>query len=599
VAPTGTLEAPTTPAEAVIVIAAAREEAAAAPLSVAARWHGAAGRSALVGVVLVTGPDGSGCWLDGDLLTDAAVREALQVALDGPVAGHDVKELFRSLLGLGVDPCGLVMDLAVAAYLLDPSSGDYSLDALTALAHPENGVASAGAPGPLVVTTGQLALGGDEVVDPSVPATADATVVAQLVGPYRAQLEAEGLLALHDEIETPLVRVLARMEVAGIAVDTEELRRITDGLVAQVARLEGEMHRLAGHEFNVNSTPQLRTVLYDELGLTPGRKTKTGYSTDAATLESLRGVHAIVDTLLEYREVEKLRSTYGENLLAEVGPDGRIHASFRQTVARTGRLSSERPNLHNIPVRTEAGRAFRRAFVPRPGWRLLVADYDQVELRVLAHLSGDPGLIAAFGEGSDVHRAVAASVYGVPLDEVTREQRERAKMVSYGLVYGMEAYGLARRLSTGVDEAREIMTRFFDAFPAVRSYMDATVAEARQRGFTRTETGRKRPLPELLDANHQRRQAAERQAMNSGIQGLAADLFKTALVRLDAGLEHGGFESRLVLQVHDEVLVDLQPAEEAAVEALTRTCLTGAAELRVPLQISLHTGSTWDDAKGG
>jgi DNA polymerase-1 len=441
--------------------------------------------------------------------------------------------------------------------------------------------------------------GGTEPLDPATGAAAEAATVARLRRPLLDRLEADGLRVLHDEVEVPLVRVLARMEVVGIGVDTVELRRIADELAGHVGALEAEIHLLAGHGFNVNSTPQLRTVLYDELGLTPGRKTKTGYSTDAATLELLRDAHPVVDALLRYREVEKLRSTYGESLLGEVQADGRIHASFRQTVARTGRLSSDRPNLHNIPVRTEGGRRFRRAFVPAAGDRFLVADYDQIELRVIAHLSGDPGLVEAFRTGADVHRTVAAGVYGVPPDEVTHTQRERAKMVSYGLAYGMEAFGLARRLATGVDEANEIMARYFDAFPEVRRYMDRTVTEARARGFTRTELGRKRPLPELAERNYRVRQAAERQAMNAGIQGLAADLFKTALVRLDAALESRGLASRLVLQVHDEVIVEAAAAETEAVAALTSDALLGAAQLSVPLAVSMAWGDSWAAAKGG
>ncbi|HVX21228.1 MAG TPA: DNA polymerase I [Acidimicrobiales bacterium] len=589
-----------------------------AVLSVAGRWEGTPGRSPLRGLaVVVDGPDPHGVWLDAALLeadldVDGPLRAALTAALDrGPVVGHDVKELLRSLLPLGVDCTGLAMDTKVAAYLLDPSSGDYSLDTVAGAGSP-----SGPAEGRAVV--GQLALGGLDGAmggadaEPPAELAADqldaaearkvateALRVAALVPVERARLDAEGMRALHDDVETPLVRVLARMEVVGIRVDTVELRRIADALVTETQRLVAEVHRLAGHEFNVNSTPQLRTVLYDELGLTPGRKTKTGYSTDAATLESLRDDHAIVDTLLRYREVEKLRSTYGEALLAEVAADGRIHASFRQTVARTGRLSSERPNLHNIPTRTDAGQQFRRAFVPADGCRFLVADYDQVELRVLAHLSGDPGLVAAFTSGDDIHRAVAAGIYRVPPDEVTRVQRDRAKMVSYGLVYGMEAFGLARRLSTGVDEAAEIMDRYFGGFPEVRAYMDHTVAEARERGYTRTALGRKRPLPELSDRNYRVRQAAERQAMNAGIQGLAADLFKVALVRLDRALEDAGLASRLVLQVHDEVIVEVRDGEDDRVAALTEDALTGAADLSVPLKVSTAWGSSWADAKGG
>jgi DNA polymerase I len=415
----------------------------------------------------------------------------------------------------------------------------------------------------------------------------------------RAAVGAAGMLALLDEVESPLIGVLARMEVTGIAVDTDELRRVAKELAADVAALETEIHELAGHEFNVNSTPQLRTVLYDEIGLKPGRRTKTGYSTDAATLEGLRDQHPVVETLLRYREVEKLRSTYGETLLAEVKDDGRIHASFRQTVARTGRLSSERPNLHNIPVRSESGKRFRRVFVPAPGFEFLVADYDQIELRVLAHLAADPGLLQAFSSGTDIHRTVASGVFGVPLEEVTRTQREYSKMVSYGLAYGMEAYGLARRLATGVEEAAEIMARYFGAFPAVRAYMDETVVEARHRGYTRTAFGRIRPLPELTDANFRVRQAAERQAMNAGIQGLAADLFKAALVRIDRALAGAGLNSRLVLQVHDEVIVEVALDERDAVRPLVEHALTGAADLSVPLEVSMAWGASWAEAKGG
>ena len=415
---------------------------------------------------------------------------------------------------------------------------------------------------------------------------------------FRQRLATEDMVMLHDDIETPLVRVLAKMEVAGIGVDRAELQTIADSLKASAATLQTEVHECAGHEFNVNSTPQLRTVLYDELGLTPGKKTKTGFSTDAQTLESLRGAHPIVDALLAYREVEKLRSTYGESLLAEVQADGRIHASFGQTVARTGRISSDRPNLHNIPVRTELGKQFRRAFVPAEGCDFLVADYDQVELRCIAHLSGDPGLIDALTSGSDVHRMVAAAVYGIPPEEVTHTQREFCKMVSYGLAYGMEAYGLSQRLGVPVEEAAAIMESYFGAFPLVKQYMDATVADAKIRGATRTQFGRVRPLPDLHASNYRLRQAAERQAMNAGIQGLAADIFKLALVRLDRDLEQHALTSRLVLQVHDEVIVEVAPGEEHDVHRLTESALTGAADLSVPLTISVATGPSWAAAKG-
>jgi DNA polymerase-1 len=562
-------------------------------VAVAARWEGDPGRSPLLGVAAATGEaEPSGVWLDAARLAEKKTLKRLTTTLtDAPIAGHQVKEVLRSLLPLGADFTGLVMDTAVAAYLLDSSIGDYRLGSVVE--------ALGGEPG-ADTSTPAAQLSFESSVDSGAASAAEeAALIARLVGPLRARLEDEELLTLHDEVELPLVRVLAKMEVTGIAVDTAELRRIADELVGDCRRLEAEIHALAGHEFNVNSTPQLRTVLYDELGLTPGRKTKTGYSTDAATLETLRDLHPIVETLLSYREVEKLRSTYGEALLAEVADDGRIHASFRQTVARTGRLSSERPNLHNIPVRTESGRRFRRAFVPAEGWQFLVADYDQVELRVIAHLSGDPGLVEAFRTGADVHRTVASGVYGVPPEEVTRAQRDRAKMVSYGLAYGMEAFGLARRLSTGVDEANEIMESYFGAFPKVRQYMVETVAEARRLGYTRTALGRIRPLPDLSARNYRLRQAAERAAMNAGIQGLAADLFKTALVRLDRALESGGLASRLVLQIHDEVIVEVAAGEEEPVRELTLSALTGAADLSVPLEVSMAWGDSWAAAKGG
>ena len=350
-------------------------------------------------------------------------------------------------------------------------------------------------------------------------------------------MDARGLRRLYDEVERPLVRVLARMETAGVRVDVDLLRSIYDGLVAEGARLEEEIQELAGERFLVNSTLQLRRVLFDHLGLQPQKKTKTGFSTDAASLEKLRGLHPIIEPLLRYREVEKLRSTYGESLLAEVGPDGRIHATFNQTVARTGRLSSDRPNLHNIPIRTEEGRRIRQAFLPAEGCRFLVADYNQIELRVIAHLAQDPGLIEAFATGQDIHQATASRLFSVDPDEVTLGQRSKAKMVSYGLAYGMESFGLGQRLGIPTEEAALILGAYFDAFPSVRAYMERTVVEARDRGYTETLFGRRRQIPELQSQNYRLRQAGERQAMNAGIQGLAADIFKVALVRLDRALE--------------------------------------------------------------
>jgi DNA polymerase I len=554
--------------------------------SLVARWSGAAGRSPLTALALVAtegGGDVSAVMVPGDLLSSKDVAETLTEAMAGSMVGHQVKEVMRSMLPLGIDCTGLIMDTGVAAYLLDASTGEYELSDLR------------GDDGQL-----QLRMGDPEpaLLDEAQAMVAEGRDVADLAASFRQQIDALDMVFLHDGIETPLVRVLAKMEVAGIGIDRVELTKISDELKLSAAGLQATVQELAGHEFNVNSTQQLRTVLYDELGLKPGKKTKTGYSTDAQTLESLRGEHPIIDALLSYREVEKLRSTYGENLLAEVADDGRIHASFRQTVARTGRISSDRPNLHNIPVRSELGKQFRRAFVPAEGRSFLVADYDQVELRVIAHLSSDAGLIEAMTSGSDVHRVVASGVYRVPPEEVTHTQREFSKMVSYGLAYGMEAYGLSQRLGVPVDEAAAIMDSYFGAFPSVKQYMDETVAEARVRGGTCTQFGRLRPLPDLNSSNYRVRLAAERQAMNAGIQGLAADIFKLALVRLDRSLEEAELASRLVLQVHDEVIVEVAAGEEAEVSRLTEDALTGAADLKVPLTISLALGSSWAAAKG-
>jgi DNA polymerase I len=393
------------------------------------------------------------------------------------------------------------------------------------------------------------------------------------------------------------VRVLARMEAVGVAVDVPYLQALNERLATEAVELEGRIQEEAGVEFKVNSTPQLRTVLFDKLGLTPSKRTKTGFSTDAASLEKLRGQHPIIELLLRYREVEKLRSTYGDGLVNEVAPDGRIHATFNQTVARTGRLSSDQPNLHNIPVRTEEGRRFRRAFVAGEGFELLVADYNQIELRVIAHLAEDPGLIAAFTAGEDIHNATASRVFGVAPTEVTPAQRARSKMVSYGLAYGMESYGLAQRLNIAVPEAAEILGAYFEAFPNVKAYMERTVAEARSRGFTETLMGRRRPIPELQSPNPRIRQAGERQAMNAGIQGLAADIFKVALVELDRALEERGTRARLILQVHDEVILEVPPDELGDVEQLVRTTMASACDLSVPMEVNLSTGHSWEEAK--
>ena len=444
---------------------------------------------------------------------------------------------------------------------------------------------------------GELDLGGGSE-DLLLDVARDALAVHRLVPALLTVLKERSMFWLYDEVERPLISVLSRMEDVGVGVDVGELTRMRDHLVGEVRRLEVDIHKVAGREFNVNSTKQLRVILFDELGLTPQKKTKTGYSTDAASLEKIRDQHEVVDLLLSYREVEKLRSTYGQGLLDVVDGDGRIRATFNQTVARTGRLSSEDPNLHNIPVRTALGREFRKAFVPKDGYELLVADYNQIELRVIAHLSNDPGLVHAFESGQDIHNATAASLFGVKPEDVNVEQRSRAKMVSYGLAYGMEAYGLGQRLGISTSEASEILEAYFLAFPSVRSFMDEIVEKTKESGYTETLFGRRRPIPELNSPNFRVRQAAERQAMNAPIQGLAADIFKIALVEIDHALSEMGAQSSLVLQVHDEVILEVHPEESRAIQDLTVMSMGGAADLRVPLEVNIALGPTWAQAKG-
>jgi DNA polymerase I len=572
-------------------VAAAAVEAASA-LDLAASWSGEPGRSPLRGIAVVTDASMAGVlWIPADVLATDVVRRAL--AAHPNLRGHNVKPLMRSLLEFDVEVRGLTLDTAIAAYLIDPAEARYTLPDLiekyTKFARPTDDVAGAG----------QLDLDGTSL-DDAEAAARDALAVNVLADPIVASMQAQGMAELYRTIENPLVLVLAKMEHVGVGVDVGELRALGARLAGEVTQLQAQLRDVAGRDdLNLNSPKQLREILYDERGLSPGKKTKTGYSTDAGTLEKIKDQWPeFLEPLLRYREVEKLRSTYGEGLLAEVADDGRIHATFNQTVARTGRLSSDQPNLHNIPVRTDEGRQFRRAFVPAPGTTLLVADYNQIELRCIAHLAQDPGLIEAFTSNQDIHNATAARVFGVDPAAVTVEQRSKAKMVSYGLAYGMEAYGLGQRLNIPTEEAAVILDAYFVAFPNVKAYMDRTVIEARERGYTETLFGRRRPIPELMNSNFRVRQAGERQAMNAGIQGLAADIFKVALVRIDEALVAGEYASRLVLQVHDEVIVEVPDDERAAVGDLVVELMRGAADLDVPLEVNVSWGDTWASAKG-
>jgi len=507
---------------------------------------------------------------------------------------HDAKRLARALLEMELDLRGLEFDTALAGYVINPAERAPELTDLASrilgleVVSPAGDERAGSTQGSLEFETGPDIEG----------AARRALAIGRLVEPLTEQLEACASLELFKEVELPFVRVLAKMEVAGIGTDRVYLEELGESLRDRLAGLEKAIYQAAGEPFNINSTLQLRNVLFDRLQLPVLKKTPKGApSTDASVLQKLAGEHTIVEHLLVYRELEKLRSTYVDGLLPLIGPDGRIHCIFNQTGAATGRISSERPNMQNIPVRSEEGRTIRRAFVASAGHRFIVADYSQIELRILAHLSGDAGLLEAFSTGADIHTATAARVFGLEADEVSADLRRRAKMINFGLLYGMEAYGLAQRLQIPTDEAQEHMEAYFAQFPNVQAYMEGIVAEARQTGYTTTILGRRRYLPELLSDNFRLRQMGERMALNAPIQGSAADIIKQAMIVLDAELERRGCGCEMLLQVHDELLLEGPEAEVDEVAELTRSIMEGVTELRVPLQVDVGIGSTLADVK--
>ena len=561
------------------------------PIALSASWEDE--QEIPTGFALGRDPSvGKSAWFPRNYLEDKEISDEFKQFLqrDAGVIGHGLKKIIRSLLALDFPAPKIIMDTEVAAYLLNPSRNSYLLnDLLQEYAKLSIQIG-------IEIPEGQLDL--DLQSDSNMQQIAiEAAAIALLYKPLEDRIKEEGLGKLNNEIELPLIYVLAEMEFSGIQVDLEGLKRLRNQLEDEVSNAREKIHNLAGQEFNVNSTKQLQQVLFTDLNLEPRKKTKTGFSTDAQTLEKMKGDHPIIEELLEYREVEKLRSTYGQGLLNEVDNDERIRATFHQTVTATGRLSSVSPNLHNIPVRTERGKVFREVFVAQKNHRLLVADYNQIELRCIAHLSSDPGLINAFNDGQDIHTATAAQVFGVKDSEVTRAQREKAKMVSYGLAYGMEAYGLAQRLGIENKEAAKILTDYFSAFPSVKEYMEKAVNEAKEKGFTETLFGRKRKIPELKSSNFSVRSAAERQAMNAGIQGLAADIFKVALVNLNKRLKDENLVSAIILQVHDEVILECPMDELPQVEELTIDEMQSAFDLKVPLEVHISSGMTWAEAK--
>ena len=519
--------------------------------------------------------------------------EPLREALASPqveLIGHDVKEAARFLAAAGYEIDGLKMDTALACYVLNPSSRTYELDDIAGrylgieVASPDDEV---GETGMLPFETG-----------PDLESAArSVAAIAQLADRLWDELDARDERDLFERFELPLVPVLARMELAGISIDRPYLENLGTELRAELVGLEQTIHEIAGEPFNVNSTDQLRTILFERLELPVQKKTSTGKpSTDASVLEKLD--HPIVEALLRYRELEKLRSTYVDGFLPLIERDGRIHTRFNQMAATTGRLSSDRPNLQNIPVRSETGRTVRKAFIPAEGWTFLVADYSQIELRVLAHMSGDQGLLDAFNAtDSDIHTATAARVWGVGIDEVQPEMRRRAKMINFGLLYGMEAFGLASRLGISRDEAAQQIDAYFEQFPDVQAFMQGVVTQARNQGYTTTLFGRRRYLPELKSDNFRIRQMGERMALNAPVQGSAADIIKVAMIELDAELRSRGMSATLLLQIHDELVLESPPEELDELREMTVRIMEGVVDLDVPLRVDVGSGTDLGDVK--
>jgi DNA polymerase-1 len=507
-----------------------------------------------------------------------------------PIWAHDAKTIERIALRAGAVVGDVAFDTMLAGYILEPGTADYPL---AALAERYLGTDVLGESGE--ETEGQLF-----TEEPWRQVAAEAAAVALLAPVLEEQIDRQGLRPLLEEVELPLASVLARMEANGVRLDVPYLEEMGESVRDRMATLKAEVFRHAGQEFNLNSPPQLREILYDQLGLQPGKRTSKGQlSTDASVLEKLRDAHPVVDALLSWRELDKLNSTYLEALPRLVDPrDGRLHTTFHQTVAATGRLSSSNPNLQNIPIRSELGRQIRRAFIPGADDQvLLVADYSQIELRILAHLSGDGGLKEAFASGLDIHAATAATVFDLPPEHVDAEMRRRAKAVNYGLAYGMNAWGLATRLGITPDEAQEFIDAYFEGFPAIKEYLDRQVDRATVEGFTETLLGRRRYIPELQAANPRVRDLGRRQALNAPIQGSASDVFKVGMIAVDRALrERPELDCHMLLTVHDELVFEV--AKDRAEEAsdLIRDRLEHAVDLDVDLRADVGLGANWSEA---
>jgi DNA polymerase-1 len=512
-------------------------------------------------------------------------------------AGHNIKYDWLVLRRAGAELGGVVYDSMLASFVLDPGRRSHALDEL---ARARVGVQLRTYAELVGRGRSERPFAAVPVLDAARYCCADSETVLLLRDAFRSELEDHQLLPLLDGIEVPLIPVLVDMEWHGVLIDRERLAEISRGFATELVELERTIYRGAATEFNLNSTPQLRTVLFDKLQLPVLKKTKTGPSTDFEVLEQLAAMgHEVPRLLIEYRELSKLKSTYVDALPTYVNPaTGRIHTSFNQTGAATGRLSSSDPNLQNIPIRTPRGEAIRRAFVAAPGWVLLTADYSQIELRLLAHLSGDPAFLQAFDQGGDIHRQTAAIIFGVPQDQVTPEMRARAKTINFGTIYGQGPFALARQLGISQDQAKEFITQYFTRFAGVRAWLDGTVAAARKKGYVETIFGRRRYIPELRDPNFSIRAFGERTAANSPLQGSAADLMKIAMIRIARATGEQGLGTRMLLQVHDELVFEVPEAEQETARKLVKRHMETAAELRVPLVVTVGVGRNWVDAKG-
>jgi len=531
-------------------------------------------------------------------ITDPACAPLLAVLQDPAVkkAGHNIKYDWQVLRRAGVELAGVEYDSMLASFVLDPGRRSHAIDTLSLehLGRPMREYSDLAGKGKAQIPIAEVA-----IAEAGLYCGADSATVLALRELFAPRLAETALQPLLDGIEMPLVEVLVDMEWAGIAIDAPLFSRLARELAADVQRLETEIAAAAGGSLNPNSPRQLAAVLFDRLQLPVLKKTKTGPSTDADVLEQLAAMgHRVPQLLLEHRELQKLRSTYVDVLPQRVNrTTGRIHSSFNQIGAATGRLSSVEPNLQNIPSRTPRGEEIRKGFVPSSGWKFVVADYSQIELRLMAHLSDDPGFIEAFRHGEDIHRQTASLIFGVPLAGVTPEMRGRAKTINFGTIYGQGPFALSRQLGIGQDEAKAFIAEYFRRFAGVRAFLDRQVQIAREKGYVETLFGRRRYIPEVRDRNFNTRAFGERQAQNAPLQGSAADLIKIAMVRIHRALAEGGFAARLLLQVHDELVLEAPPDEVERVAILVKGHMEGAAELKVPLVVDVGVGDNWLDAK--